>query len=236
MNLLPTRISLVIPAHNEGTSIAGVVRAARAAVPGLGQMLVVDDGSSDDTAAQAEAAGAEVLRLRPNRGKGAALRAGIREARGEVLAFIDADGQDDPRELPALLAALRPDVAMVIGSRFRGTLHDGAITQLNHAGNHALTWLFNRLFGSDITDTQAGFRVVRRDALDPTRLRATRYEIETELTAHVLLRGGRVVEIPVSRTRRSGGQAGFEVVRDGLRILRQMIVDGVLSGRPPGPR
>lgn len=216
-------VSLIVPAHNEAAAVGGVVARALAAMPGLLEVLVVDDGSTDDTAAVAERAGARVLRLSPNRGKGHALRAGIHAARGEVLVFIDADGQDDPAEIPLLLTALGPGVAMVVGSRFRGTLLDQAITPLNHVGNRALTGLFNRLYGSALTDTQAGFRALRRSAVDLGSLRAARYEIETELTLHVLQRGGRVLEVPVTRARRADGRSGFVVPYHGLRILGWMI-------------
>jgi len=222
-NTAKPSVSVVIPAHNEAASIRQVVDDSRTATPNLIELIVVDDGSTDGTGALAAEAGAEVLALSPNRGKGCALRAGIEAARGDVLLFIDADGQDHPEEIPRLLDALADDVAMVIGSRFKGTLEEGSITRLNYVGNRALTWLFNRLYGSAITDTQAGFRVVRRDALDLAALRARRYEIETELTLHVLRRGGRIVEVPVTRTARDGGQTGFEVARDGLRILRRMV-------------
>lgn len=226
-------VSLVIPAHNEGGAVARVVEKARAAVPDLLEVIVVDDGSTDDTAAAAERAGATVVRLTPNRGKGHALQAGIRAASGEVLVFIDADGQDDPAEIPDLLAALTPEVAMVIGSRFRGTLLDGSITRLNHAGNRALTWIFNQLYGVELTDTQAGFRAVRRSALDLPSLKAVRYEVETELTLHVLRRGGVVVEVPVTRAPRAGGRSGFIVPYHGLRILSWMVAGRVRPVRAP---
>ncbi len=217
------RLSLVIPAHDEAGTIAEVVEAARAVLRGDDEILVIDDGSVDDTAARAEATGVRVVRLRPNQGKGRALRRGIEEARHDVLLFIDADGQDDPAEIPLLLDALTSDVDMVIGSRFLGTLRDGSITASHRVGNVALTGLFNLLYRCRLTDTQAGFRVVRRRALDAPRLKAVRYEIETELTLHVLRRGGIVVEVPVARDRRPHGASGFATAYDGLRVLAKMV-------------
>ncbi len=216
-------VSVVIAAHDEAPSIAGVVRGCRAHTPGLGEVLVVDDGSRDATAALAEEAGARVVRLPVNQGKGAALRRGIAEARGEVLVFLDADGQDDPAEIPLLLGALADDVALVIGSRFMGAFRDGAITGFNRAGNVGLTAVSNALFGMRISDTQAGFRAVRRRAVVDLPLRARRYDIETELLLRVHLAGGRVVEVPVTRSARSHGASGLSSLRDGARILRCML-------------
>ena len=216
-------LSLVIPAHDEAGTIAQVVEAAWAVLDEGDELLVIDDGSTDETAALAEATGVRVVSLRPNQGKGRALWRGIEEARHDLLLFIDADGQDDPAEIPLLIDALGSEVAMVIGSRFLGTLRDGSITASHKVGNRALTGLFNLLYGCRLTDTQAGFRLVRRSALDVRQLRAVRYEIETELTLHVLRRGGTVVEVPVSRDRRPHGASGFATAYDGLRVLAKMV-------------
>ena len=216
-------LSLVIPAHNEAGTIVDVVEAGRAALDEADEVLVIDDGSTDGTAERAAGTGVRVVSLSPNQGKGRALRRGIEEARHDLLLFIDADGQDDPGEIPLLLNALAPGVDMVIGSRFLGTLHDGSITPSHRLGNRALTGLFNLLYGCRLTDTQAGFRLVRRSALDVEELRAVRYEIETELTLHVLCRGGSVVEVPVSRERRPHGASGFATAYDGLRVLTKMV-------------
>src|SRR5262245_40697044 len=114
------RISIILPAYNEERTIAAVVAGCRAAVPGADEILVIDDGSTDATAPCAEAAGARVIRVAPNRGKGEALRLGIERSTGDVLVFLDADGQDDPHEIPLLLDALAAGADLVIGSRFLG--------------------------------------------------------------------------------------------------------------------
>ena len=225
------QISLVIPAHDESGTIADVVHRARSSLPGSAEILVVDDGSSDGTGEVAQSAGARVVRIQPNRGKGVALRRGISEARGELLVFIDADGQDDPAEIPRLLEALVPGVDMVIGSRFLGTLLDGSITPGHRVGNRALTGVFNLLYGTRLTDTQAGFRAVRRSALAVEGLRAVRYEIETELTLQVARRGGAIVEVPVTRAQRPHGASGFATAYDGTRVLAKMVA-GRLRPRP----
>lgn len=214
---------VVLPAYDEAETIGDVVCRLREAPLNLVEVLVVDDGSTDGTAAVARAAGAKVIRHERNRGKGEALRTGLRASSAAVVVFLDADGQDDVADIPALLAALEPDVAMVIGSRFAGTLLDGAITPLNRFGNRLLTGIFNALYGSRLGDTQAGFRVVRRNSIEPGALRARSYDIETEMLIHVLQRGGRVVEVPVTRHPRRGGATSFAPFYHGTRILRTMV-------------
>lgn len=131
-------VTVLVAAYNEAPVIGHVVRKALGAVPS-GEVVVVDDGSTDGTDRAAAAAGARVLRLPANGGKGSAVRRGLIEARGEVIVLIDGDGQDDPMEIPLLLDALRPDVDLVVGSRFIGHFEPGAITPVNHWGNRFLT-------------------------------------------------------------------------------------------------
>lgn len=218
------RISVVLAAHNEAACIAEVIAAVQATLEARAvtyEIIVIDDGSVDETAALARRAGARVVRLWPNRGKGVALRRGVLEARGAWLVFLDADGQDDPAEIPLLLAVLDedPQVAMVNGSRFLGELREGAISAPNRVGNVVMTALLDAAFLRRITDSQAGFRVVRADIARALPFDAAEYEIETEMLGKLLRRGERVVEVPVTRYQRGGGQTDFRRVRNGLRIL-----------------
>jgi glycosyltransferase involved in cell wall biosynthesis len=216
-------VSVILAAYQEAPTIADVVRGCSAHTPGLLEVIVVDDGSTDDTSTRAEQAGARVLRLPQNGGKGVAIRHGIARAAGDILLFMDADGQDDPREIPALLSALTPGVDMVVGSRFLGRFGPGAITPVNKAGNQLLTSVVNALFGTRLTDTQAGFRAVRRSAAARVELSASRYDIEVDLLLGVLRTGGKVVEVPVSRAARPHGSTHLDAIRDGSRILARIL-------------
>lgn len=212
-------VSVILPAYNEAETIGGIIRGCRQALPDLHELLVIDDGSVDQTAARAEEAGARVIRLATNGGKGQALRIGIERSAGEVLVFLDADGQDDPHEIPLLLDALAAGADLVVGSRFLGHFEPGAITALNRFGNRALTEVANLLFGVRLTDTQAGFRAVRRTLVERMALQAKHYDIETDLLLQAVQIGGRVVEVPVRRGAREHGKSGLSPLRDGLRIL-----------------
>lgn len=216
-------VTVLVAAYNEAPVISRVVRTALDAVPSS-EVLVVDDGSTDGTAQTAEAAGARVLQLPANGGKGSALRQGLTQVRSDVIVLIDGDGQDDPAEIPRLLQALEPGVDLVIGSRFIGHFEPGAITPVNRWGNRFLTGVINLLFSTSLTDTQAGFKAFRTDVLPRIELRASRFDIEVDLLLGVLGAGGRVVEIPVRRAPRQHGASRLNSFLDGARILRRIVV------------
>jgi glycosyltransferase involved in cell wall biosynthesis len=215
-------VTVLVAAYNEAPVIGDVVREALRAVP-LGEVLVVDDGSTDGTDRAAAGEGARVLRLPANGGKGSAVRRGLSEARGEVIVLIDGDGQDDPTEIPRLLEALGPDVDLVVGSRFIGRFEPGAITPLNRWGNGFLTSVINILFSTAFTDTQAGFKAFRAETLRRVNLRADRFDIEVDLLLGVLRAGGCVVEVPVRRAPRQHGKSRLNSLRDGARILHRIV-------------
>lgn len=221
-------VTVLVAAYNEAPVIGEVVRAALDAVPDC-EVVVVDDGSNDGTDRVAAEAGARVLRLEKNAGKGVAVRRGIDEVRGDIVVLIDGDGQDDPAEIPQLLAALAPGVDLVVGSRFSGSFEPGAITPVNHWGNRFLTSVINLLFRAELTDTQAGFKAVRSEILRNLELSAHRFDIEVDLLLGVLQAGGHVVEIPVRRAPRVHGTSRLHSLRDGARILLRILARRLVS-------
>lgn len=193
---MSTRTIAVIPAHNESATIADVV--ARS-VPHVQQVLVIDDGSSDDTEAKAAAAGARVIRLVPNQGKGAALRRGLEEALAagaEAVVTLDADGEHHPEDIPALVAAL--DTAdVVLGTR--EVFRSGARRVVNA---FALFWF--RLLDPTIRDTICGFRAFRASALPVVQNDAGGFAYEHEVILRAVEGGLKLASVPVQVTSREG--------------------------------
>ena len=135
----------------------------------------------------------------------------------------NADGQDDPREIPLLLEALGGGADMALGSRFLGRFEEGAITRWNHAGTRFLTAVLNRLFGARLTDPLAGFRALRRNLLDRIQVHAEGYDIEMDLVVEALRVGSLIAEVPVTRLPRRHGRSGLRSIRDGTRILGRLV-------------
>jgi glycosyltransferase involved in cell wall biosynthesis len=204
----------LIPAYNEAATIAAVVAGVRHLV---GRVIVVDDGSTDGTGDLARRAGAEVIAHRVNRGKGNAVRTGLArllEGHETHVLILDGDMQHLPAEAGALLAAAADTGAdVVLGERqFSKPDMPASRYHTNRIGSRALSWFV----GVPLNDTQCGFRVFRLDALRGLRLRATGYEVETEMLIKVRRRGGVVVGVPVSAVY-AGQRSKLRPVRDTTR-------------------
>jgi glycosyltransferase involved in cell wall biosynthesis len=172
------RPAALVPAFRCASTVGPVVAGLRGVVPDI---LVVDDGSGDGTALAARAAGARVLVRPSNGGKGAALRAGLVVLLKEPvthIAFVDADGQHDPADLPALLEAARGGADFVVGSRLGDA---SAMPAKNFWANTIGDKILGRMTGLPVEDGQSGYRVIATDLLRRLRLRAERYSIENEI-------------------------------------------------------
>jgi glycosyltransferase involved in cell wall biosynthesis len=208
------RAAALVPAFNEARTIAAVVEGVRAAVD---RVIVVDDGSTDGTGDRARAAGADVVVHAANLGKGHAVRTGLARvfdgAFTHVL-LLDADLQHLPQEAPSLLAAAEASGAeVVIGERrFERARMPASRYHANRIGSRVLSWFV----GTPVRDTQCGFRVFRVDAVRPLRLRASGYEIETEMLVKVRRRGGRVAAVPITAVY-NGQRSKLRPVRDTTR-------------------
>ena len=205
----------VVPAFNEEDSIGRVIEEIRAFDPGF-EIVVVDDGSTDATAAAAAARGAHVLRLPFNLGIGGAVQTGYRFAaeRGYDLAVqVDGDGQHDPAQLPRILEpVLDGEADMVVGSRFAG-VGDYRAPLLRRTGGRIFAWTVSAVVGQRMTDTTSGFRAVNRRGIE---LFAGDYPHDyPEVEATILLHKHRLrlKEVPVEMRMRAGGRSSITAVR-----------------------
>jgi glycosyltransferase involved in cell wall biosynthesis len=208
----PGQVSVVIPAFNEEDAIGAVVAAMKARRPWR-EVLVVDDGSTDQTAARAEAAGARVIRHPYNKGNGAAVKTGIREAQGEVILLMDADGQHDPEDADRLVERVGV-YDLVIGAR---AAKDQA--WLRALGNAVFRALASWLTGRDIPDLTSGFRAARRERLlEIIHLLPNGFSYPTTSCLALLKAGYNVAFEPI-RARPRVGKSKIRAVRDGVKFL-----------------
>lgn len=197
------KLSVVIPVYNEREHFEELLQKVRQAPLPAGtdlEILLIDDGSTDGTGARLDTFGdgdkVRVHHLPVNCGKGSAVRTGFRFASGDMVLIQDADLEYDPADYPALLAPLldgRADV--VYGSRFLGDM--SGMTRAHVVGNKILTWTSNLLFGGRLTDAYTCYKVMRTETVRGLGLRARDFDLEAEITARVLQRRLRVVEVPI---------------------------------------
>jgi len=223
----------LIPAFDAAPSIAAVVSGTRSVLPAV---VVVDDGSGDDTAARAAAAGAEVLRHPENRGKGAALVTGLRHLAGagvERALTLDADGQHLPDQIPVLLAAAdAAPGAIVVGVRRKERF---AIKRAARFGNWIADRLMRGIAGRPLPDTQSGFRVYPVAATLALGTRGTRFDFETEVLLRAARAGMAVQGVPVEVYYPPVAErvSHYRPWADTLRIIRSVV--RVVIARDVGP-
>jgi glycosyltransferase involved in cell wall biosynthesis len=210
----PMRVAALIPAYEEAAHIAAVVAGVR---PHVDAVIVVDDGSQDETASRAREAGAEVLRHEANRGKGHAVRTGLAHVLARPFTHVllmDGDLQHRPADVPKLLAAARArGLELVVGARgFDRAKMPAARYYSNVIGSRALS----AFVGAPVRDTQSGFRLVASDRLRGLRLTATGYEIETEMLIRLAQLGARIGDVEVTLAY-EGAKSKLRPVRDTTR-------------------
>jgi glycosyltransferase involved in cell wall biosynthesis len=213
-----TEVSIIIPAYNEALTIGGIVLKIKELYPDF-EIIVVNDGSDDDTAAIAKDAGAYVHSHPYNIGNGAAIKSGIRIAGGDILVFMDGDNQHNPKDIEKLLRYM-PDYDMVIGSRSKGDQASLGRT----FGNTAYNWLASYVAKFPIFDLTSGFRVIKADiARNLLYLLPNTYSYPSTLTLCVL-RGGRSVKyMPINVQKRTTGKSKISPFKDGVQFLMIII-------------
>jgi len=216
-------VSVVIPTLNEARNLLHVL-------PRIPQwvleILIVDGLSQDDTVKIARAFGANVrVVLTPARGKGAALRVGFQEARGDVIVALDADGSTDPGEIAGFVGLLVSGADVVLGTRF--ALGGGTTDMEPHrrAGNWLLTRLVRLAFGKSYSDLCYGYFAFWRDVLPSLDGPFTGFEVETMIHIRAVRAGLRIDEVPSFESPRIWGSSNLQTFRDGMRVLKAIFAE-----------
>lgn len=221
----PQLLSIVIPAYNEerflGTLLDRIAAVNLSPLSVSVEIIVVDDCSKDRTAAIAEEHGVRVYRLARNSGKGAAVREGISRATGDLLLIQDADLEYDPNDYPALLRPLLAgDADAVYGSRYlRAGRREGQSLPA-YLGGRSLSLIALAMTGRYLSDTVTALKLFRRREIAALPLESSGFELDHEITARMLARGARIVEVPIAYNPRSKAEGKKIGARDWLIALR----------------
>jgi glycosyltransferase involved in cell wall biosynthesis len=221
------KVSIVIPCLNEEPAVGQVIDEAWRGLEAAGvdgEVIVVDNGSTDRSVEIADEHGARVVN-EPRRGYGSAYLRGLREAQGEIIVMVDADGTY-PLEntIGRFVDEIDAGAEMVLGSRFRGNIHRGAMPWSHRwIGNPVLTAVLNIFFGVRVSDAHCGLRAIRRSALPALRLQSTGMEFASEMILKAAKRNLKVTDFPIEYRPRIG-ESKLNTVRDGWRHLRFMLV------------
>ena len=222
-------ISIILPAKNEAAAISATLERINAQLvslnmAGKAEVLVINDGSTDDTAAVAQAAGARVVHHPYSKGNGAAIKTGARAAQGEVLVFMDADGQHDPADIPRLLDQLNQGHDMVVGARQKGSQASVGRGLANGLYNRLASWMT----GHKVEDLTSGFRAVRADKFrEFLYLLPNGFSYPTTSTMAFFRAGYSVAYIPIHAAKRIG-KSHIRLLRDGARFLLIIFKIGTL--------
>jgi glycosyltransferase involved in cell wall biosynthesis len=216
---LPTpSLSIVIPAYNEMHVIGDVINKIKQLHDDV-EIIVVDDGSTDDTANVADQAGATVYSHPYNIGNGAAVKTGIRMGKGNIFVFMDGDGQHNPEDICGMLEYF-PQYDMVVGERKRS-----GQASINRAiGNKVYNWLASYVTKYPVKDLTSGFRAIKAHiAKSYIYLLPNTYSYPTTITLGVLRDGNSVKYIPIEINKRKSGKSSIRIVNDGVRFLMIII-------------
>ncbi len=220
-------LSLIVPVRNEELTVGNVIERIQNVMAKMGltyEIIVIDDCSTDKSRQKALTRKVKVYTLKQHCGKGYALRAGFKQAKGSIIITIDSDGSHRPEELPQLLKPVLQNKAdLVIGSRYLNQKNVKA-RRLNAFGVRIFNMLIKLLTKTAITDSQSGYRVMKREVLRRQNLKSQEYEIESEMLVQTAKQGFRICEVPISFEQRTYGTSGVDPMVDGFKILLSIVI------------
>jgi len=219
-------ISVILPCRNEEKTVGDCIRKIKKVFSDyrLQGEIIVSDSSADNSASLAMKLGAKVIRHNKE-GYGYAYQEGFRYSKGDIIIIGDADGTYDFNEIPKLLSEAKGN-DLVIGSRLRGSIKKGAMSWLHRRiGNPLLSTFLRLLFGSKVSDTQSGFRLIKREAWKRLNLQTTGMEFASEMIIRAAMQKMKVAEVPISYyPRKTGSESKLRSLRDGWKHIRFMLL------------
>jgi len=218
-------VSIIIPAYNEEKNVANIISGTIAIMEQLNlpyEVIFVNDGSTDKTGLIASFFKVRILTNKKNRGKGYSLKKALQHAYGDIIVTIDSDGEHKPKEIAPLLDAVVNGVDIAAGSRFLNK-QSAVTTKLNQIGNRLFNLAIMSLTGKLVTDSQTGFRVIKREVFEKLNLQSDGYEIETEITVKGLRGGFAFKELPITVERRRFGASKLKLIADSKRIFETIL-------------
>jgi len=220
-------LSIIIPMYNEELTVGNIIDRVKTSAAQTGlqtEIIVVDDHSYDHSLLAAGRHGVRLYSLKHHLGKGYALRAGFAKASGDIVVTIDSDGSHKPEELSEVLAPILRDQAdLVIGSRYMNHKHV-ATRKLNAFGVRLFNYFIELSTGVAISDSQSGYRAMKREVLRSQKLYSGEYEIESEMLVKTAKKKFRIAEVPISFEQRTYGRSGVDPLIDGSKILFWIIL------------
>lgn len=220
-------LSVIIPVYNEELTVGNVIDRVKLALQKIGleyEIIVVDDHSYDRSLDVVREHYSKLYTLRQHMGKGYALRAGFVKAKGDIIVTLDSDGSHRPEELErVLIPILKSKADLVIGSRYLNQ-KNVATRKLNAFGVRIFNSLIQLLTGTAVTDSQSGYRAMKRQVLNTQKLKSGGYEIESEMLVKTAKEGFRVSEVPISFEQRTYGHSGVDPLFDGSKILLSIVL------------
>lgn len=215
-------VSVVIPTLNEAGTIGETIRTLRKVLRHPHEIIVVDGNSTDDTRNIVQKENCRLI-VEPKRGYGVALKVGIEHAKGNVIVMVDGDGTYEIKDINKLLEAFCNEKAeLCLGARMNG-LYDKSMDITNYLGNKAITFIFNLLYRQKLADSQSGFRVIMRSALEKVKLSEEDMAFATEMLVHFAKKGFKIIEVPTSYKPRVYGKSKLKRIKAGLEIFKVLI-------------
>ncbi len=215
-------VSVVIPTLNEAGTIGHTIELLKKEVKYPHEIIVVDGNSTDETQEIVRNAKCRLI-IEPKRGYGVALKTGIKHAKGDVVVIVDGDGTYDLKDVNTLIEALIKEKAeLCLGARMNG-LYDKSMDITNYVGNRIITFVFNLLYKQKLIDSQSGFRVIKRSALEKIELFEEDMAFATEMLVKFVKRGLKIVEVSTSYKPRTYGKSKLKRIKAGLEIFKVLI-------------